>query len=70
MRLHIFPAPALVHFDIFIAIDWKWTVRIDGHQKETRICLSMVSWSFMELRQSETNINQIGLIPHVQIVNH
>lgn len=33
------PAPALVHPNVFIGVDWEWAVRIHSHQEESGIGL-------------------------------
>ena len=69
MRLCVLSATTFVPLHVFGCVNWQRTVRVDGDQEQARVGLSLISPG-LTTSAGITHINQIGLVPHVQVVDH
>lgn len=69
MRFGIFPTAPLVHLHIFASVNRQGTVWIDGDQKQARVRL-IKSLVESEVVAQMTYIDQVGLVSHMDIMDH
>ena len=69
MRLRVLSATTFVPLHVFGRVDWQRAVRVDRDQKQTRVGLSFISPG-LTTSAGITYVDQISLVPHVQVVDH